>query len=245
MNSERPYDFSFAAPAYNESATIEKIVRSWENVIQAKGIRAEIVITNDGSTDDTAEILTRLQGEFDNLRLVDNRVNQGYGGALADALRQARGRWIVTLDSDGQFNLGEYAELYNTLTDGKFDVVTGYRDRKRDSFSRFLADRALNLIVRILFCVGFKDTNCALKIYRPETLSSIEIESKGFSAPTEILLKLHALGYRIGERRITHHSRAGGSTALKVGRTGWEFFKFLIYLRRKIGQYRRGEITRL
>ncbi len=244
-NESLPVDFSFAAPAYNEAVVIEEVVRRWEKVIGEAGIRAEIVITNDGSTDNTAAILARLAGEFGNLRLIDNKVNQGYGGALTDAVRRATGRWIVTLDSDGQFDIAEYAGLYKTLMDGSFDVVTGYRDRKRDSFVRYLADRALNAIVRVLFGVKFRDTNCALKIYRPETLRAIEIESKGFSAPTEILLKLHALGYRIGERRITHHMRAGGATALKVGRTGWAFLGFLIYLRRKIGRYRRGEIGRL
>jgi glycosyltransferase involved in cell wall biosynthesis len=240
-----PYEFSFASPAYNESATIEQVVRHWEKVIKDEGIRAEIVITNDGSTDNTAEILHRLADEFSNLKIVDNALNQGYGGALSDAIREARGRWVVTLDSDGQFDIAEYAQIHAALVEGKYDIVTGYRDRKRDSFVRFLADRALNVIVRALFGVPFRDTNCALKIYRPETLKAIEIESKGFSAPTEILLKLHALGYRIGECRITHHPRAGGATALKVGSTGWEFFKFLLYLRRKIGKYRRGEITRL
>jgi glycosyltransferase involved in cell wall biosynthesis len=240
-----PYDFSFAAPAYNESATIEDVVRGWEKVIRERGIRAEIVVTNDGSTDHTPEILRGLAEEFDNLRLVDNRENQGYGGALSDAIHHSQGRWVVTLDSDGQFDIAEYSRLYDTLVEGNYDMVTGYRDRKRDSVVRLLADRSLNVIVRILFGVPFKDTNCAFKIYRPEILSAIEIESRGFSAPTEILLKLHALGYRIGESRITHHPRAGGSTALKVSRTGWEFVKFLIHLKRKITRYRKGEIARL
>ncbi|MCK4548254.1 MAG: glycosyltransferase family 2 protein [Candidatus Eisenbacteria sp.] len=243
--SPLPYDFSFAAPAYNESVTIEGIVRRWQRMIRDTGIRAEIIITNDGSSDNTAEILHQLADEFSNLKVVDNALNQGYGGALKDAIREARGRWIVTLDSDGQFDIAEYAQLYDTLIDGKYDVVTGYRDRKRDSFVRFLADRALNVMVRILFGVPFRDTNCALKIYRPETLQAIEIESGGFSAPTEILLKIHALGYRIGECEITHYARAGGATALKVGKTGWEFFGFLLCLKRKIRRYRRGEITEL
>ena len=239
------YEFSFASPAYNEAATIEQVVRQWQTVIERAGVRAEIVITNDGSTDRTAEILRALALELPDLRVIDNRENQGYGGALSDAIRSARGRWIVTLDSDGQFDAAEYAGLHRAASAGGLDVVTGYRDRKRDSLLRYAADRVLNVIVRALFRVRFRDTNCALKIYRAEALRSIEIESRGFSAPTEILLKLHSLGYRIGETRITHHPRAGGSSALKVGRTGWEFFTFLLYLRRKIKRYRRGEIASL
>jgi glycosyltransferase involved in cell wall biosynthesis len=241
----RAFDFSFVAPAYNESSAIEPLVRCWEGVIEGKGIRAEIVIVNDGSTDDTGEILRRLSGEFPNLRLVEHRRNCGYGSALADAIRHARGRWIVTLDSDGQSDIAEYAHLHEVLVEGGFDAVTGYRRPKQDRFTRVLADRVLNLIVRVLFGMRLKDTNCSLKIYRAEPVQSIEIESRGYSAPTEILLKLHALGYRIGERQTTHHPRAGGSSALRLGRTSWDVLVFLIRLRRKIKRYQRGEVARL
>jgi len=209
---------SITAPAYNERENIEKLVTYWESILARDGIRGEIVIGEDGSTDGTKDILRALQGKYDNLVVVDHAVNQGYGFALSSAVARSRGDYVLTIDSDGQFDAAEYALLLAEMKKG-YDVVTGYRHRKQDQLLRVVADRVLNLIVRVLFRLSLRDTNCALK--------------RGYPTPTELLVRAHVLGYRIGEAGITHYERAGGKTKLKALRTSWHMLLFLLYLKYK------------
>jgi glycosyltransferase involved in cell wall biosynthesis len=233
---------SLCAPAYNEAEGIAEVIAAWEKTVAAFGIPTEIVIANDGSTDGTGEILARLQQRYDNLVIVEQQPNAGYGRAVAAAIAGARGSQVMTLDSDGQFDPGEYPRLLPLLEQG-CDIVTGYRLRKNDRMARVLADRALNIIVRVMFGLRLRDTNCALKLMRAEAARSIRIEARGFPTPTELLVKAAAQGYTIGEVGITHYPRLAGASKLKVMRTGWHFLLFLVYLRLKLALYRRRVIT--
>jgi dolichol-phosphate mannosyltransferase len=235
---------SLCAPAYNESAGIARVISSWEETLSRLGVPAEIVITNDGSTDNTREILSDLQARFPNLIVIDQIPNRGYGRAVATAIAHARGQQVMTLDSDGQFDPGEYPRLVQKLNEG-YDIVTGYRLRKQDRLPRVIADRVLNIIVRLMFDLHLRDTNCALKLMRGDVARALTIEARGFPTPTELLVKARALGYRIGEIGITHYPRLAGESKLKVIRTGWSFLLFLIYLRLKVALFRSRVISSL
>nr|MBC7244100.1 glycosyltransferase family 2 protein [Chloroflexota bacterium] len=223
---------SITAPAYNERENIEKLVTYWEDIFARDGIQGEIVIGEDGSTDGTKDILRDLQRKFDNLIVVDHAVNQGYGYALSSAIARSRGDYVLTIDSDGQFDAAEYALLLAEMQKG-YDVVTGYRRHKQDQPLRVIADRVLNLIIRVLFRLSLRDTNCALKLLRGDVARRLTVEARGYPTPTELLVRAHTLGYRIGEVGITHYERAGGKTKLKALRTSWHMLLFLIYLKYK------------
>jgi len=242
-SADRPL-LSLCAPAYNEAEGIAQVISSWEETLARLGVDAEIVVTNDGSTDGTGDILARLQQQFGNLIVVNQVPNGGYGKAMAAAIAHSRGEQVLTLDSDGQFDPGEYPRLAALLGDG-CEVVTGYRLRKNDRLARVLADRALNLIVRAAFGLALRDTNCALKLLRGDVARSIPIEARGFPTPTEMLVKARAMGYTIREVGITHYPRLAGASKLKVVRTGWYFLLFLIYLRLKVWLFQRRVITAL
>jgi glycosyltransferase involved in cell wall biosynthesis len=233
---EEPF-LSLCAPAYNESAGIAQVLASWEQTLYSLGVRAEIVICNDGSTDATLVILQQMSRQLSNLVVVDQQPNAGYGRAMANAVAHARGHYVLTLDSDGQFDPGEYPKLAVKLDQG-YDVVTGFRQRKQDKPLRVIADRALNLIVRLMFGLPLRDTNCALKLMKGDVARAIPIEARGFPTPTEMLVKANALGFRIAEVGITHYPRLAGQSKLKVMHTGWHFLLFLIYLRLKVTLYR-------
>lgn len=229
---------SICAPAYNEEETIEPVVRHWVDVLTENKVSGEIVIGNDGSTDGTAAILQRLMGELPCVRVVDLPKNRGYGAALSAAVAASRGRYVLTLDSDGQFDAAEYPGMLAELERGGFDLVTGYRHRKQDRITRVLADRAFNLMVRGLFSLPLRDTNCALKLITGQAAHDLKVDARGFPTPTELLVKAQTLGYRIGEVPITHHERAGGATKLKALRTSWQIAVFLVYLKYKQILYR-------
>ncbi len=228
---------SICAPAYNEAAGIAAVVRSWQQTLHRLGLDAEIVITDDGSTDDTGIILDHLCAEMPSLVVLHHPANAGYGRAVATALAHSRGDEVLTLDSDGQFDPGEYPALSRKLSEG-YDVVTGFRLRKQDRLLRVLADRGLNIVVRVLFGLKLRDTNCALKLFRGEVARTLTIEARGFPTPTELLVKAKTYGYRIAEVGITHYPRLAGESKLKVVRTGWQVLLFLLYLKYKQILYR-------
>lgn len=223
---------SITAPAYNERENIEKMVTYWESIFARDGIQGEIVIGEDGSTDGTKDILRELQGKFANLVVVDHAVNRGYGYALSSAIVRSRGDYVLTIDSDGQFDAGEYKLLLAEMDKG-YDVVTGYRRRKQDRLLRVIADRVLNLMIRVLFRLPLRDTNCALKLFKGDMARRLMIEARGYPTPTELLVRAQTLAYRIGETGITHYERAGGTTKLKALRTSWQMLLFLVYLKYK------------
>ena len=223
---------SITAPAYNEREVIERVIADWESVFARNGIHGEIVIGDDGSTDGTKDILRELQGGFDNLVIVDNPINRGYGYALSTAIARSSGKYVLTIDSDGQFDAGEYTLLLAEMSKG-YDIVTGYRRHKRDQLLRVVADRVLNFLIRILFHLPLRDTNCALKLFKGDVARRLTIEARGYPTPTELLVRAQTLGYCIGEAGITHRERAGGASKLKAFRTSWQMLLFLTYLKYK------------
>ena len=221
---------SITAPSYNERENIENMVTYWESIFDRDGIPGEIVIGEDGSTDGTKTILTQLQAEYDNLVVVDHPANRGYGYALSSAIDRTQGAYVLTIDSDGQFDAGEYKLLLAEMDKG-YDVVTGYRRGKQDAWLRVVADRVLNLIIRVLFRLPLRDTNCALKLFKGDVARRLTVEARGYPTPTELLVRAQTLGYGIGETGITHYERAGGQSKLKALRTSWHMLLFLAYLK--------------
>jgi hypothetical protein len=149
----------------------------------------------------------------------------------------------MTLDSDGQFVVSGFKQLYKKLNEGGYDLVTGFRYRKRDSIARVFADRGFNLLMRIIFGLKFKDSNCAQKLYHANILKGITIEARGYPAPTEIMVKAVERGAKIGEVGVVHYSRKKGVTKIRLFQTSIDVFKFLIYLRFKLHAFRKKIIN--
>jgi dolichol-phosphate mannosyltransferase len=238
----RPW-LSVAAPCYNEADGIAGVVADWDAVLAAVPQPSEIVLCNDGSTDGTADVLAALTARYPRLRVVNNPTNGGYGRALGSAIAATRGTYVATIDSDGQFDLADAVDLVRELEQGGYDGVTGWRDGKKDSALRVFADRCMNRMVRAMFGIDLRDTNCALKVVRGDVLRGLPIEARGYPTPTEICVRLVARGYRLGEHGVRHLERTAGASKLHPVRTAWSFFRFLVYLRRKLKLHRAGIIV--
>ena len=238
-------ELSIVAPVYNEAEGIEQVVQYWLKVLQENGANAEIVLANDGSTDQTLEILGNLSQKIPLLKVASYTPNRGYGYALKTAIRASKGQWVITLDSDGQFDLADFPSLLKLQNEKQLDFVTGYRMKKKDNLFRVIADRSLNLIVRTMFSVSLRDTNCAMKLIRGELARTLNIEAKGYPTPTEITIKLLTLGAKTGETGVHHLERLQGQSKLKFFRTSISFFRFLFYLRKKVRLYKAGILQTL
>lgn len=236
---------SICMPAYNEEANIEKTVRDCFVNLANLNIEGEVVVTNDCSKDRTGEILAKLHTEFKNLVVITHKdKNEGYGRALRDAIGASQGEVVATIDSDGQFDIYELWKLMEKL-DKNLDMVVGYRDRKKDSFMKVLADRILNLMVRMMFGVKVRDTNCAFKLIRGDLIRSLRIETNGYQTPTEILLKMYYRGSKFTQVAVSHKKREGGQSSLKFFKTSWNFTCYLFYMKHKVYLWRRGVLAEL
>lgn len=231
---------SVVAPCFDEAEGIEAVVREWDAVLSEQPYASEIVVCDDGSKDATPRVLGRLAAELPRLRVVRHEDNGGYGRALSAAIAASVGDVVVTIDSDGQFDLRDGISLVRHLEQGGYDCVTGRRRRKADSALRVAADRGLNRLVRTLFDVDLDDTNCALKAVRGDRLRGLRIEARGYPTPTEIVVRLAAAGARIGELPVAHLERTAGASKLRPFRTAVSMARFLLYLRARLGLYRDG-----
>lgn len=230
-------EISIVMPAYNEEANLERTVRECMEMLETNEISGEVIVTNDGSRDGTLKILERLNGEFENLRYIDLKENLGYGGAMMKAVNASKGEYIVTIDSDGQFDIRDVPQLLAKTKEG-YDCVTGYRRKKKDTLPRVIANWGYNLLVRLLCGISFRDAQCALKVYRRDAIQSFGIEARGFTFPTEALVKLSYCGYKITELPVSHRFREGGESTIRFFKTVRIMFIFLLYIRFKLALHK-------
>lgn len=238
MKSEA-YKLSIVAPAYNEEACIDEVVKGWITYCALLPFPCEIVVVNDGSSDQTGPILHQLSKKYPNLKIISYDSNGGYGAALSSAIAHSQGEWILTIDSDGQFAIEDLTLLWEEVHENSAACAAGFR-KKEDHFLRVFADRVLRLFCRVLFGRPCKDPNCALKLVRGSLLRSLTLESRGFSSPSEIFFKLNALGIDIIEIPVQHYPRTSGISKLKFFETAWKMAAFLLYLRFKIFLHQKG-----
>lgn len=212
---QRP-EFSFVIPTHDEEDNVAPLHAEITRVARELGRPYEIVFVNDGSRDRTLERLTDLLAGDPHLRVVDLDGNFGESGALSAGFGEARGRFVLTLDADGQNDPSNFIAMVAAL-DERYDVVSGWRrDREESFWPRVLPSLLANALIRAVTRVRVHDTGCALKVYRGEVVS-------GALLPPGMHRFLPAiLGVdpdRIAEVTVTDRPRASGSSHYGLSRT--------------------------
>ena len=165
-------------------------------------------MVDDGSRDRSAAIIEARRRLDDRIRLVRHTSNRGYGAALRAGLREARGELVFFSDADLQFDLDELATLLAHARE--FDVVAGYRRRRRDPWPRLVIAWVWGKLVRAIFDLRVRDIDCAFKVFRRHVLDEIAIESIGAFINTEILVRASNANFRILQVPVTHRRRRRG-----------------------------------
>lgn len=199
---------SIVLPAFNESANVAEAVGGAVSALGALVRDWEVVVVDDGSSDDTAARVEDWSERESRVRLVRHSRNRGYGAALRSGFRAARKDHVFFTDSDLQFDLGELGLLLPHTR--RFDIVAGYRQQRQDPWNRRLNAWAWGRLVDTVFDVGVRDVNCAFKVFRREVLDRISIRSDGAFVNTEILAKARAQGYSVRQVPVTHFPRTLG-----------------------------------
>lgn len=199
---------SVILPALNEAENLRRGLGPTVDALSALGMDWEIVVVDDGSTDDSWAILESWQARDPRVRGIRHRTNLGYGAALRTGFRSARHDRIFFTDADLQFDLRELPLLLEHADE--HDIVAGYRRFRRDPAHRRLNAWAWGRLVDTLFGLGVRDVNCAFKLFRREVLEDAIIRSEGAFVNTEILARARASGYSLVQVPVTHYPRTYG-----------------------------------
>ena len=197
---------SVVVPVYNEERSVALLLDEIRSALDGIGASWEAVFVDDGSTDGTFGALTRLHAETEHVRVVRLRRNFGKAAALAAGFAQAQGGTIVTIDGDLQDDPAEIPRLLAKLDEG-FDLVSGWKTRRRDPWTRRLFSRVFNAVVGRITGIRLHDMNCGLKAYRAEVVRGLPLYGE---LHRFIPVLAHDRGYRVAELPVNHRARAHG-----------------------------------
>lgn len=199
-------DLSVIVPAYNEAENIALIFSELQRVLGGTPYSYEIIFVDDGSTDLSFKHMMAVKGQYTHTRVVRFRANKGKSEALSAGFRLAGGRKIVTIDADLQESPEEIPRLVAELDKG-YDLISGWRHKRRDSRSKVFSSWLFNAFVRVVTGTPFHDINCGLKIYRKEVIKSTHLYGELHRV---IPLLVSENGFHVGEMKVTHQPRQHG-----------------------------------
>ena len=211
MERENEKTISIVMLVYNEAEIIEHVIRDYYNNVFIKLSKAEFIIAEDGSTDGTKEILSKLSKEL-NIKLVSGDERKGYVKAYKDSISLPQKDWIFFTDSSGKHFPEDFWKMYPYI--GKFDIVSGYKVKRKDPLYRILMTKVFNWLVNLYFGTHFKDIDSGFKIIRRSAMLDI-LKDKWICTDLisfETMVRLAYRGYKIIEIPVQHRPRKNGES---------------------------------
>jgi glycosyltransferase involved in cell wall biosynthesis len=209
-------------PAYNDEASIGRLVGDALAVLPALADDFEVIVVDDGSADGTAAAVEELARGDSRVRVVRHGTNRGYGAALRTGFASATKELVFYTDGDGQYDVRELALLWPLLAEG-VDAVNGYKIKRADGWQRKAAGAAYNRFAHLLFSIPIRDVDCDFRLIRRPAVERVALVSSSGSICVELVHKLHRTGCRFAEVPVHHYPRAHGRsqffTLRRVGRT--------------------------
>jgi dolichol-phosphate mannosyltransferase len=224
---------SIAAPAYQEGDHLRELIGGWLTYLQARfaAENYEIVVCDDGSRDNTWEILSLLAREHPAVKPCRHPTNQGAAAALTTAIRHTSKDWVLLLDADGQYPIENLDILVRALEETPSTcALIGFRRVKADSaFARF-GSWASGGCCNFFYGTRYRDFNCALKLVAGPLLRDLGLEARGLNYSTEISSRLLERGVEMREVEIIHQARTQGRSSRTLLRGSLHRFLFVAYI---------------
>ena len=223
-----PIELSIVMPCLNEAETLATCIRKAQSAIEGGGLKAEIVVADNGSTDGSALVAKELGA-----RVVEVR-RKGYGSALLGGIAAARGRFVVMGDADDSYDFTAIAPLIEKLRDG-FDLVMGNRFTGGIQVGamtwshRWIGNPALTRLGRLFFRAPVGDMHCGLRAFRKDAIDSLRLHATGMEFASEMVIKASLRGLKVAEVPVTL-SPDGRSRPphLRTWRDGWRHLRFML-----------------
>lgn len=197
---------SIIVPLYNEEESIHAV---YDQIVKDVKDKHEIIFVDDGSTDTSLEILKQIAKTDIAVRIYSLRRNEGKAEALTLGFQKAKGDYIVTLDADLQDKPKEILKLIKKAEEGNWDVVCGWRKKRKDPIRKVFSSKFFNSIVSFFWKLKLHDYNCGLKLYAKETAKSLCLYG---GMHRFIPLLAHDLGFAVTEVVVEHDRRKYGKS---------------------------------
>ncbi|MBU1124809.1 MAG: glycosyltransferase family 2 protein [Candidatus Omnitrophica bacterium] len=191
-------------PVFNEAKTISQIIEK----IQAVPLEKEIFVIDDGSTDETAQVLRLIR--YDNLTVIHHPTNRDKGAAVLTGLSHAKGTWVIIQDADLEYNPDDYVRLIEAGDKGNADLVLGSRFTKgyQGACIPRLGNRLVTMLFNISFGVRLNDLLTCYKLIHRSTLPILQLQSKGFDIDIEVVAKMLRHKLRLSEVSVSYNPRS-------------------------------------
>lgn len=210
-------DISVIVPLFNEAESLP-VLHEWiVRVMRENNFSYEIIFVNDGSTDTSWQVIKQLREQNEHVHGICFRRNYGKSAALYCGFDAAQGDVVITMDADLQDSPDEIPELYRMITEEKFDLVSGWKQKRYDNkFTKNIPSKLFNATARWVTGIKLHDMNCGLKAYRQDVIKNIEL----FSEMHRYIpyLAKNAGFTRIGEKVVQHRKREFGESKFGINR---------------------------
>jgi glycosyltransferase involved in cell wall biosynthesis len=210
-------DISVVVPLYNEEQSLKELTVWIRKVMVKYGFSYEIIMIDDGSRDNSWEIIENLINEIPCIKGIKFRRNYGKAAALYCGFNEVEGEVVITMDADLQDSPDEIPEMYRMIKEEGYDLVSGWKKKRHDPlFTKNLPSKFYNWTVRHMSGIKLHDMNCGLKAYRKEVVKSIELYGE---MHRYIPVLARWAGYHnIGEKKVIHYERKYGHTKFGLER---------------------------
>jgi glycosyltransferase involved in cell wall biosynthesis len=204
-------EFTVIIPVKNEAENIASL--SGKIRLSLSGIDHEVIWVNDGSTDNSSNIIMANANE--RTILVELKKNYGQSAAMQAGIHQASGNYIAFLDGDGQNDPADIPTMFSILREGNYDMVAGQRTNRQDSFLKKIPSSIANALIRKMTGINLRDFGCSLRIVKKEWALCIPL-SKGMHRYFNVMICKK--GARVKQVMVTHHPRIAGKSKYGLGR---------------------------
>ena len=216
MEENKDIQISIVVPLYNEDESLPELHDWIVRVMGENNFTYEIVFVNDGSTDNSWNVIEGLKSRNSNVRGIKFQRNYGKSAALHVGFQATKGNVVITMDADLQDSPDEVPELYKMITEDGFDLVSGWKKKRYDPISKTIPTKIYNGVNRMMSGIKLHDMNCGLKAYRKEVVKSIEIFGE-MHRYIPVISKAAGFG-KIGEKVVQHQERKYGKTKFGMNR---------------------------
>jgi len=226
LDEGKKRDISVVVPVYNEEESLPVLVSLLADVLNRLGKSYEMIFVDDGSTDRSRVILKEMISQYPQLRILGFKQNCGQSAAVAAGLKETRGDVVITLDADLQSDPKDIPMMLEYLKE--YDMVTGWRQKRRDSWVKRVTSRIANGIRNRLSGETIRDSGCPFRVYKRPCLENIKLYT-GMHRFMPTLVKME--GFRVIEIPISHHPRKFGVSKYTTWNRMWRAFVDLLAVR--------------
>jgi len=199
-------------PAYNDAPSLPGLIEKTFVALCKHVAEFEVIVINDGSADNTGEVLADLSRQYaPHMRVVTHERNRGYGGALRSGFAAATKEFVFYTDGDGQYDVSELPRLLELVT-ADTGLVNGYKLERHDPSHRIWIGKTYNFCARLLFRIHIRDIDCDYRLIRRELLDRIQLSSTSGTICVELVRKLEISGCGVAEVGVHHYPRLYGKS---------------------------------